>query len=136
MKNLLAGIMTKCAGSAFSTDLGGRIYEANAPQDADYPYCVFSIVGGSDEGTFTEMIDDVMIQFSLFSISSGPGEVGTAYADLIALFDNAILTITGDVCLSCTRNGPPMTMFDYVVTDTGEVGLRHGAVDYSIMVQD
>jgi hypothetical protein len=136
MKNLLAGIMTKCAGSAFSTDLGGRIYEANAPQHADYPYCVFSIIGGGDEGTFTETIDDVTVQFSLFSISSGPGEVGTAYADLIALFDNATLTIAGDAFLRCVRNGPPMTMFDYVTTETGEVGLRHWAVDYSIMVQD
>lgn len=135
MRNLLAGIMSKCSGSAFSTDLGGRIYESNAPQDADYPYCVFSIIGGTDEGTFTEMVDDVTIQFSIFSISSGPGEVGKAYEDLIALFDNAILTITGGDCVRCVRNGPPMTLFDHVTTETGEVGLRHWAVDYSIMVQ-
>jgi hypothetical protein len=44
VKNILTAIYGKFTGSAFSTDVGGRIYLDEAPAGAEFPYCVFQIV--------------------------------------------------------------------------------------------
>lgn len=134
MNNLLAAIMTKCAGSALSTAVGGRIFLDEAPEGTAFPYVVFRIVAGSPQDTFKDTIDDTLIQFSLFSISDGATEITTMYANLKTLFDWQALTITGNTCIWTMRQGLS-TFFDDLTTTQGTVGVRHWAVDYSIMVQ-
>lgn len=134
MNNLLAAIMTKCSGSALSSDVGGRIFLDEAPEGSAFPYVVFKIIASTPQDTFKNSIEDTLIQFSLFSISDGAAEITDMYADLRSLFDWQALTITGNTCIWVMREGLA-TMFDDVTTPSGTVGLRHWAVDYSIMAE-
>ncbi len=129
MKNLLTGIMTKTSGSAFSTDVGGRIYFEQAPDGATFPYCVFSIVSGNPEDTFTEKVTDVVIQFSLYSTSPGVTEIGTMYDDLQSLFNDAVFSVTSNTLLRCMFQSFT-TISEDATTLAGGRGLRHWAVDY------
>jgi hypothetical protein len=134
LNNLLAAIMTKCAGSALSSDVGGRIFFDEAPDGSEFPYVVFRITSSSPQDTFSDSIEDTSIEFSLYSISESAAEITAIYADLMALFDWQAITITGGTCIWVVRQGL-VTMFDDITTPEGTVGARHWAVDYSIMVQ-
>lgn len=135
MNNLLAAIMTKCAGSALSTDVGGRIFLDEAPEGSEYPCVVLRIVASSPQDTFREWLEDTLIQFSLLSISESAAEITAIYADLMDLFDWQPLTVTGGTCIWMQRQGL-VTMFDDITTPAGTVGARHWAVEYSIMVHN
>lgn len=134
MNNLLAAIMTRCSGSAMSTDVGGRIFLDEAPEGCEFPYVVFRIIASGQQDTFKDEIEDTLIQFSIFSISESAAEITAIYADMMALFDWQALTITGGTCIWVVRQGL-VTMFDDITTPAGTVGARHWAVEYSIMVQ-
>ena len=135
MQNLLAAIMTRCSGSALSTDVGGRIFFDEAPEGSEFPYVVFRIVASAPQDTFKDAIEDTLVQFSLFSISEGAAEITAMYADLMALFDWSAITVTGGTCIWVVRQGL-MPMLEDITTPAGTVGVRHWAVEYSIMVQD
>lgn len=134
MNYLLAAIMTKCAASALSTDVGGRIFLDEAPEGSTFPYVVFRIVAGAPQDTFKNKLDDTLVQFSIYSISKSAAEVSGIYADMMALFDWSALTVTGGTCIWMMRQGL-ITMFDDITTPAGTVGARHWAAEYSIMVQ-
>ena len=134
MNNLLAAIMTKCSGSALSAAVGGRIFEGEAPEGTEYPYVIISIVTDSQADTFKDSLEDINIQFSLYSISKGLTEVTGLFANLKTLFDNAVLTITGNYHILISRQALT-TMFDDITTPEGTVGLRHWAVDYWIITE-
>jgi hypothetical protein len=131
MNNLLTAIMTRTTGSDLSTDVGGRIYLDRAPDGSEYPYVVFFIIAGTPDKTFTEHYTDTLIQFSLFSSSSGALEITTMYKDLKALFDEWTALITDNRLVRMNESNL-MTMFDDIVTPTGIVGIRHWAVDFEI----
>lgn len=44
MINLTTAIYSKFSGSALSTDVGGRMFKLEAPQDTEMPYVVFFVV--------------------------------------------------------------------------------------------
>jgi hypothetical protein len=135
MNNLFSAIMDKCADSAFSDDVGGRIFLDIAPEGTEFPYAVFSVISSSPQDTFNDMIEETSIQFSLYSTSKGLAEITQIYADLKTLLDWQLLTVTDRTCIWMTRDNL-VTMFEDITTAEGTVGLRHWAVDYSILVQD
>jgi len=114
--------------------VGGRIFFDEAPQGSEYPYVVFSIVTDAQADTFKDSLEDVVIQFSLYSISKGLSEITDLYADLKTLFDWCELAITGHYHIVMMRQ-ILTTMFDEITTPAGTVGLRHWAVDYWIVTQ-
>jgi hypothetical protein len=132
MDNLLSAIITKTSGSAFASDIGGRIYLDHAPDNAEFPYCVFFIVSDVPLDTFTDSLDDVLVQFSLFSASSGAAEITGMYNDLRSLFDNCTLSITGSTFVSMRRQNL-QTMVEESVTQTGTQIIKHWAVDYQLV---
>lgn len=134
MHNLLASIMTKCSGSALSTAVGGRIFEGQAPEGTEFPYVVITIVDDAQADTFKDKLEDLQIQFSLFSISKGLTEITGMFTNLKALFDDAVLTITGNYHILISRQHLT-TMYDDITTPEGTVGLRHWAVDYWIITE-
>jgi hypothetical protein len=136
MAYLLQAIMTKMAGSALSSDVNGRIYLDEAPHGAEFPYVVFLIVSGVPENLFAQKGDIVTVQFSLFSISRGLAEITDMYGDLIALFDDISLTITGDTCINMARENLMTMVEDIGATPNGNGTVRHWAVDYSIHIED
>jgi hypothetical protein len=136
MNNLLTAIMTKITTgpSAFSIDVGGRVYLDEAPAGTEFPYCVFFIVSGVPEWQFVERFEDTLIQFSLFSSSQGATEITTMYTDLKALFDDCSMTITGDTLIWFRRENLT-TMVDEITTADGMQTVKHWAVDYEAKVQ-
>lgn len=133
-KNLFTALINKISGSAFTSDIGGRFYADVAPQNADYPYCVFSIVTNNPDYTFTEDFEETTIQFSLYSTSAGTTEITDMWKDLTALFDECSLTITDQTLIWMVRRNTT-TMYDDVTTTSGTVGLRHWAVDYDLIIE-
>ncbi len=127
MKNLLTALASKAAGSALSTDVGGRIYLDEARQGAELPYVVVSIVSNVPDDCFAKDGESVLVQFSLFSDSESVTEIGTMYTDLKALYDDCSLTITG-YSLVWMRRQSLVTMY--------EDGVRHWVVDYEIIIQE
>jgi hypothetical protein len=136
VNNLLDALSDKISSStALYADVAGRIFLDEAPEGSQFPYIVISIISGVPEDTFTEKLDDILIQFSLFSISKSVTEIADMYADLKTLFDGAMLTITGDTCIWCERTNL-VTMVEEVTTKEGTATVKHWAVDYAITVQD
>lgn len=134
MNGLLTALMTKCSGSLLSTDVGGRIYEAEAPEGAEFPYVVFQIVTSIPQDTFKNELEDTLIQFSIFSISDGLTEITGIYNHLKALFKNAVLTIAGSTNVWLEQRNLT-TLMEEITTPAGTIGARHWAVDYSILVE-
>jgi hypothetical protein len=134
MNNLLTSIMTKTSGSSLSAAVGGRIFCDEAPEGTVFPYVVLSIVTDSPDDTFKDKIEDITIQFSLYSTSKGMTEITGMFANLKTLFDDAVLTITANYHIFISRQNLT-TMFDDITTPEGTVGLRHWAVDYRIITE-
>lgn len=135
MNNLLTAIMTKTISSTLFTDVGGRIFLDQAPEDAELPYVVFFIVSAVPDNKFQKLGEDITIQFSLFSSSVGMTEITNMYNDLKALFDECSLTITGNT-LIWFRRVNLVTMVDEIVTREGTTGVKHWAVDYEILTEE
>lgn len=131
MKALSTGIFTKFTGSALSTALGGRMYKQRAPENTTYPYCVYYIIVSTPDNTFTENLEDVLVQFSLFSSASSSDEIGTLLDTLTALYDDCTLTITGATPVYMQRANITPTVEDHVTTSgTVEVWATH--IDYDV----
>jgi hypothetical protein len=136
LTNLLTALFGKITSSTnLYADIGGRVYLDQAPEGAQFPYVVVSIITGTTDDTFTDKIDDVLIQFSLFSTSKSVTEISTMYTDLRALFDNATMTITSNVFLSCKRQNI-VTMVEEITTEEGTETVKHWAVDYNITLKE
>jgi len=93
-------------------------------------------VTGSPDKTFTEHYTDTLIQFSLFSASSGATEITTMYKDLKALFDECALTIppTGtatDTLVWCREANLTTMMEDITVADAIQQ-VKHWSVDFEV----
>jgi hypothetical protein len=134
MNALLTGLMSKLTGSTLSTQVGGRIYLDEALEGDAFPYVVFSIVACTPDDTFKNKLDDILIQFSLFSTSKGATEITTMYNNLIAILDDAPLSVTGFSHIWLIRKNLT-TMIEEITTPAGTEICKHWAVDYSIMLE-
>lgn len=132
MNYLLQAIITKISGSALFNDVGGRVYCGKAQQGAEFPYIVFFSVGGYIERTFTERYSEYQIQFSLFSASESLVEISTMHKDLISLFDECSMSITGSTLQWMRQVGEPQQMVDEITTPTGEAAIHHWAQDFNV----
>ena len=131
MNNLLSAIVTKSIGSSFYNDVGGRMYLDQAPDGCEYPYCVFFVVSRVPDNAFSIKGQSVLIQFSLFSSSSGATEITGMYNDLNSLFDECSLTITSNT-LVWIREVNLTTMVDEITTADASTSVKHWAVDFEI----
>lgn len=135
MKYLSTAIYARCAvGTPLHTAIGGRIYKHRAPDAPTYPYVVYGLVSDVADPTFTEGLEDVLIQFSLFSSDSSSGEIEDMFTYLRTLYDDCIMPMTGAVHLSMRRQDTTLVMEDHP-TPTGTMQIWHYAVDYAIMFQ-
>ena len=115
-----------------STDVDGRIFYKEAPQNSQFPYCVYFIISGIQDKTFTEHYTNTLIQFSLFSSSEGATEIATMYKDLKALFDECSMTITSNT-LVWMREQNLTTMSEEITTVDGLQKVEHWAVDFEVL---
>jgi hypothetical protein len=134
MKALSQAIFTKTTGSALDTALGGRIYKGMAPDGTVYPYAVYMLVSDVPDPTFTENLENVLIQWSLFSSASSSGEIEDLFANLKTLYDDCSMSITGETLLWCQRANSTLMIEEHTTPD-GTVNVWHYAVDYDIKTQ-
>jgi hypothetical protein len=135
MKAFYTALLTKFntvdgggAHNTFWTDIGGRLYDTEAPADAVYPYCVFTH-GGDPADDFKDKNDEISIQFSIFSSNPSPNEVDDAMTHLKVLFDDCSLTISGNTLEYFIRGGEGRTREDAETPDGSRVW--HYYVDYN-----
>jgi hypothetical protein len=133
MKNLTTAIFGHMTG-AFKTLISGRMYKIRAPQKATYPYVVFYIVNNVPRNTFTENIEDTLVQFSIFSTASSSLEIEDIYTELIALYDNCRLTITGNTHIKMDRESSYLTSIP-ADTDLGTQEIWQYDIEYSTMMK-
>lgn len=134
MKALFAALITKYSGSALYTALGGtatdpKLYNSSAPQTAVEPFCVFTMVSGVPEGTFTELQENTLIQFSLFDAGPSPSTICDNYELLTALFDDCELSISGYRHLYMQRESQQL------IRDPEDPGTWQYLVEYRILIE-
>lgn len=134
MKALTTAIYAKASGSAFSTAIGGRLYKGRAPDGAVYPYVVYMVISETPDPTFSDDLENVLVQFSIFSSASSSGEAEDIYALLCALYDNCALTITGETMIYMQRQVATPMVEDHV-TVSGTLEVWHYAVDYAVLTR-
>jgi hypothetical protein len=122
MKNLTTSIYTMMAGTTLDTAIGGRLYKLRAPQGTALPYVIFFVVSDVYQPTFTEDMEQVIIQFSIFSESSSTAEIEDIYDKLKLVYDNKAFTPTGNKVVVMTRQNAILT--------SGEADLEAGTGEY------
>ena len=135
MKNLTTAIFAKCAvGTDLYNDVAGKLFKARAPEGSEYPYIVFQVVSDVPEKTFSEEFENVVIQFSLFSVGESSVEVEDMFTDLKALYDECAFSITGSTLIWMKRANATLMIEDHT-TKKGTIQVFHYAVDYDILTQ-
>lgn len=135
MNAFFTAILTKLAGTTLETLVGGRVYLDQSPKGTQvFPYIVFFIVHSNQQDTFKNQLDNTLVQFSIFSASTGMTEITAIYDALKAVFDDAALSISGSTVVWMIRQNL-MTMTEVVTVGSGESVVKHWAVDYSVLVQ-
>jgi hypothetical protein len=95
--------------SDLSTALVGGLWRSKAPADyTTFPYAVMFLVSAPPRETFTNTVEEVLIQFNIFdSVDGGDNDdtrINDVYAKLTALYDNNLaLSITGYEYISMLR---------------------------------
>lgn len=134
MLNLTTAIYGKLSGSALAGHIANRLFKGRAPEGTDYPYAVFFVVSDSPIKTFTENFEDVLIQFSLFSATSGTTEVENMFTDLKTLYDECAMTIINTTWFHWMRRQNATLIADDVTTPAGTIQVWHYIVDYELMI--
>ena len=129
MKNLMKAITTQFkTTNSLNTALSGRMYPHEALQGVSFPYGVYYLISHEYDENFTDIYEYANIQFSLFSDKDSVDEIVTLYGYLTALFDDAILSVTGYTMLKFKRSSASL-MRD------SEHGTWHYAVDYDVILE-
>jgi hypothetical protein len=116
-----------------NTDVGGRFYKDIAPDNPEYPYVVYSMISDVPDKTFTEDMEDVYIQFSLFSNSSSSTEIEDMYSHLKELYDECQMVPTGSDLVWMKRENATRIDSDEVTTN-GTTHIYGYAVDYIVKI--
>ena len=140
MKNFYTALMTYFNAApggvhnAFYTDIGGRLYHGDAPDRTTYPYCVIFHIVDTQMDTFKTKMDQVVIQFSIFSDKSSPIEVHDAMTHLKSLFDDCTLSISGGTLVYFFHISDGL-MREEVTTVSAEQVIWHFHCDYNAIFE-
>ena len=132
MLNLTKAIWSRLSGSALEAHIQNRMFKGQAPEKTDYPFCVYLIVTDTPSHTFSEDFEDVIVQFSLFSITSGTTEVENIYTDLKTLYDEKSFSITGSTLVWMRRSSANFVVEDHT-TPTGTQRVFAWHVEFEIL---
>jgi hypothetical protein len=130
MKNLTTAIYLKFTGSALDTLINGNLFKSEAPENTDMPYVVYFVVSDIPEYPGGKTIEKFDIQFSIFSSASSSSEVEDILTTLRALYDDCVLTITGNTPIYFIRENFT-AMRDEITTTAGTAGVWHYVQEYS-----
>ena len=135
MKNILTAIYSKFTGSELSSDVGGRIYLDQAPDNCQFPYVVYSVISVTPDDVFAKKGKQSLIQFSLFSANPSAVEITDMHGHLKTLFDDCSMTITSNTLL-WMHEVNLTTMVEDITVGEGVQSVKHWAADYEVVTQD
>jgi len=95
MQVLFEGIYTKFSNDE---DLSGAVtglYLTEAPQGTAYPYITYHLISNVADWTFTEDMENSLIQFSIFDDSSSSVTILDIFEKLKTLYDWTTLVVEG-----------------------------------------
>ena len=95
MQVLFTGLYNKYLSNAALKAVITGFYFTEAPQDAVMPYVVYHLVSNVADWTYTEDMENSLIQFSIFDNNSSSTTINDIYAKLTALFNWCSLSVTG-----------------------------------------
>lgn len=134
MKNLTTAIYGKCtSGTDLYVAIGGRLSKGEVPQSAQFPHVVYFVVSDMPEYPGGKTIEQVLVQFSIYSITSSSTEVEDILTYLQSLYDDCSLTITSNTLIFFIR-GNLTCMRDDIETPSGTVGVWHYSQEYEVEI--
>jgi len=119
MKQLFTGIYNLFAPAGAKptiyTNLDGKLRLFEAKQGETLPYCVYYLIGDGPDWYFEdERIFRAMIQFNLYTDDRSATNVCTYTDNLMALYDECTLSVTGYTFLRMERT------WEYLLRDPEE----------------
>jgi len=95
MECLFKGIWNKYNGNTALKAVVSGMYLTEAPQGTVYPYIVYHKISGVADYTFTEDMENVIIQFNIYDNNNSSTTINDIYTKLTALYDWCSLTVAG-----------------------------------------
>ncbi len=95
MQVLFQAIYSKFSNNGALSGAVTGMYLTEAPQGTAYPYIVYHKISGRPDYTFSEDMENVLIQFNIYDSNSSSTTINDIYTKLTALFDWCTLTVSG-----------------------------------------
>lgn len=114
MTDLFAAIMVRYAAVPLKDSLTGGLWNTEAPQETAFPYGVFALISDVPDWTFSENLENILLQFNLFSDTSDPVEICALFELLKTAFDFHELTIANYETVSMIRENAILTRVEDV----------------------
>jgi len=125
MQVLFTGLYNKYLSNAALKAVITGFYFTEAPQDAVMPYVVYHLVSNVADWTYTEDMENSLIQFSIFDDHSSSTTINDIYEKLTALFDWCVLTVEGYSHIYMKREFNILTrgndIWEYVIQYRNEI---------------
>jgi len=95
MQVLFQGIWNKFNGNAALKAAVTGMYLTEAPQTAVMPYIVYHLISNVADWTYTEDMENSLIQFSIYDNNSSSVNILSIFEKLKTCYDWVVLTVTG-----------------------------------------
>jgi len=95
MQVLFQGLWNKYNGNAALKAVVSGMYLTEAPQGTVYPYITYHKISGVADYTYTEDMENVIIQFNIYDDHNSSTTINDIYTKLTALYDWCSLTVAG-----------------------------------------
>lgn len=105
MKALFTGIFSlfTTGTPAIFTDVSGKLYLEEAPQNTAFPYIVYHLISNDYDFQFEEDYEEFILQFNIFDDDRSSSDIGGYFEHLKSLYDWSTPTVTGYRVESFTR---------------------------------
>lgn len=90
------------------------LYNTQAPENAIFPYGVMALINNAEDWTFTEEMEDCLVQIDLYSSTEDAVEVCNLFELLKMAFDFHDLSVTNYVTISLTREAANLVREEYI----------------------
>ena len=103
MECLFKGLWNAYNGNAALKAVVSGMYLTEAPQGTAYPYIVYHLISNIADWTYTEDMENSLIQFSIFDDHSSSKTILDIFEKLKTCFDWTVLTVAGYNSIYCKR---------------------------------
>jgi len=103
MQVLFQGIWNKFNGNTALKAAVTGMYLTEAPQTAIMPYIVYHLISNVADWTYTEDMENALIQFSIYDNNSSSVNILSIFEKLKTCYDWVTLIVTGYNSIYCKR---------------------------------